>query len=371
MTRAALTKLFILVILAFIICLPEFFTLYKVSKVHFLCLPYRPCERGEQVKTGENGKIRNADSRGKDMCDPSQSPEQWWEACGIRTDPVSNGSDGGSERSWFWCKTDVDMGELDRNLSFSALRIHFEVSMELHLRDAETLNVTLYGLGNHSSLHFDSPEEEEEEEDEEDEEHRDKKADEGKKKAFYCCLPSTPISTSANGSRCLLQFANQTDLTATARKELPWKRTQKDEWRCMIRVLWLVLLFVLLLTIVTSVFGQIYGRKHSSRRSKVNFYGYHFTGDKFNDGATHTDVIIPKDLLTTEMILDSDTDQSWSVLPPIREVDSQDNIETLLDGNTDQCFSANLHHRNHPPLPASQRTRHRSTDMDLKYSGDK
>ncbi|KAM9362780.1 uncharacterized protein ABDE67_010025 [Symphorus nematophorus] len=346
MTRAALTKLLILVILAFIICLPEFFTLYKASKVNFLCLPYRPCERGNQVKkTGENQKIGNGEIRRRDMCDPSQTleHEKWEQACtqedqSNMTDPVSD-----PEESWFMCETDMDMAELQRNISDSALKVYFEVSVTLQLKDAETLNLTLYGLSNHSSLNLHPPEEEEEEEEEE-----KKKDDEGQRKAFYCCLPAPPTSESANQSRCLLWFANQTVLTAIPKEKLPWKRTEKDEWRCMFRVVWLVLLCVVLLTIVTTVLGQVYWGKCSCKKPKVHPVGYNFTDQQLNDGEKHTHIITPRG-----MILRSDASRSWSELSAIEEVDSQDDIETLLNGNDDQCYTANLHHRSHPSSSSS------------------
>ncbi|XP_031141877.2 uncharacterized protein LOC116040553 isoform X1 [Sander lucioperca] len=352
MTRAALTKLLILVILAFIICLPEFFTLYRVSKVNFLCLSYRPCEQENPIKKGGNGKIGNAEIRRKNMCDPSQTPEseKWEQECmkehqSNTTDPELDSSRGGEdpEKSWFMCKTDVNIAELQSNTSSSVVKVHLEVSVELQLKDAESLSLTLYGSSNHSSLHLHSPEEEKEEED-----------DEGQRKAFYCCLPVLPTSGSANQSRCLLWLANQTLLTETAKKKLPWKRTQKgwcqdenarsvcDEWQCVFRVLWLALLCVVMLTIVTTVFGQIYWKRRSCKNPKVHHVGYDITGQQLNDGE-HTEIIIPKG-----MILHSYGSRPKSGLTPIQEVDAQDEIETLLDGNVDHCYTANhLHHRIH------------------------
>lgn len=268
MTRAALTKLFILVILAFIICLPEFFTLYKASTVNFLCLPFQPCERGNQVK------ISDTEIRRKDMCDPWQTPEheKWEKACtqenqSSMIDPASDTRRGGEdpEKSWFICETDVNIAKLHRNRSSSALKLHFEVSVELQFRDAETLNLTLYGLSNDNSLHLHPPEEEEEEEEE-----RKKSDDEGQRKAFYCCFPTPSSSESANQSRCVLWLTNQTVLTAIAKERLPWKRTLKDEWRCVFRVLWLALLCVVLLTIVTTVLGQIYWGRGSSSKTNTH-----------------------------------------------------------------------------------------------------
>ncbi|XP_042341008.1 uncharacterized protein si:dkey-192k22.2 [Plectropomus leopardus] len=231
MTRVALAKLLILVILAFIICLPEFFTLYKVLKVNFLCLPYRPCERGNQMKKGGNGKLGDAEIRRKDMCVPLQTSkgDKWEQDCTQEhqrntTDHESDSrrADEDPAKSWFMCETDMDMAELHSNISSSAAEVHLEVSVELQLRDEETLNLTLYGRNNQSFLHLHPPEEGEEEE--------DKKDDEGQRTAFYCCLPVPPTSESANQSRCLLWLANQTVLTATAKEKLPWKRTQKG--RC-------------------------------------------------------------------------------------------------------------------------------------------
>lgn len=89
--------------------------------------------------------------------------------------------------------------------------------MELRLDNAKTLNLTLYGHSNYSSLDLHPPEEED----------KDKRKDDEGQKAFYCCLPVLPTSESANQSRCLLWLANQTVSTATAKEKLPWKRTQK------------------------------------------------------------------------------------------------------------------------------------------------
>lgn len=343
MTRAALVKLLILVILAFIICLPEFFTLYKVLKVKFLCFPYRPCERGNQVTKGENGKLGGAESRRKDICVPSQTPgsEKWEQACteelqNNTTDPESDYKRGEAdpEKSWFMCETDMDMTEIQSNISSSALKVHLEMSVELQLRDAETLNLTLYSRSNHSSLHLHPPEEGEEEEEKE----RD---DEGQRKAFYCCLPVPPTSESANQSRCLLWLANQTVLTATAKERLLWKR--KDEWQCMFRVIWLALLCLVMLTIVTTVLGQIYFRGHLCKKPKVQTIGYNITGQQLNDGEKHSEIIFSKG-----MIPQAYESRPWSGLSPIQEVDTQDEIETLLDGNVDHCYTAHLHHRCHP-----------------------
>ncbi|KAG7241302.1 hypothetical protein INR49_025820 [Caranx melampygus] len=199
-------------------------------KVNFYCLPYQPCERG-------NGKIGDAGTRRKDMCDPSQMAEQekWKQACtqGKQSNMAhpaaeSEREDDDSERSWFLCKTDMDVAEL-HNISSS------------------------------------------------------------------------------------------------------------DEWRCMLRVVWLALLFVVLLTVVTTVLGQIYSERRS-RKKPTGSPAYSPAAQTSNDGKRSRGIVIPNELA------------------PIEEVDSEEGIETLLDGNFNHDYTANLHHRGHEC----------STDMDLK-----
>lgn len=80
------------------------------------------------MKTGENGRIEDAEIRRKKMCDPSQTPERekWEEGCMQEnqsniTDPVSDFWRGSEdpEKSWFICETDTNMTELHRNISSS------------------------------------------------------------------------------------------------------------------------------------------------------------------------------------------------------------------------------------------------------------
>ncbi|XP_074520393.1 uncharacterized protein LOC141785786 [Halichoeres trimaculatus] len=338
MTRAAVAKLLILVILAFIICLPEFFTLKRASKVSFLCLPYRPCERGIQVKRGVNGKIGKTKIRHEERCDPS--PEKWEQACGKESqsttaDPGRSGED--LEKSWFMCETDMDMLELQSNISSSGLKVYFEVSVELQLRHEQTLNLTLFGHSNLSSLHLLPPEEQEEE------------GNDRQLKAFYCCLPVLPKPRSTTQSRCLLWLSSQTVLNLTAKEGVPWERTVKGEWGCVLRVLWLALLCVVLLAVVTTVIGQIYSKTNSGRSVQGQPVRYSFTGQQLRGAEKHAESITPTGM-TPHL------HGSWSRpgLSPIQEVDHQVDRETLLEGNIDSCYTVNLHHRGHPSTSEEQ-----------------
>lgn len=338
MTRAALTKLLLLVILAFIVCLPEFFTLYRASKVNFLCLPYRPLERGNKVKRGGDEKIRNTENRREDKCNPSQiqAHEKWKQACEYenqRNATEFQRSDEYPDKSLFMCETDLDMSTLQSNISSSGLKVHFEVSVELQLRRERSLNLTLYSHNNLSSLHLHPYEEEEEEKGDD---------DEGQLMAFYCCIPLLPNST--NQSRCLLWFSNQTVLELSTKKELQEKRIPKDKWQCLLMALWLALLCIVLLTVVLTVHGQIYRERSICKTLKMQPVSYNINGQHLNDDVRkHAEDILPKGT-----ILHPYSPQPWPGLSPIQEVDVQDDAETLLDGNIDNIYTVNLHHRGHP-----------------------
>ncbi|XP_041838631.1 uncharacterized protein LOC121638150 [Melanotaenia boesemani] len=344
MTKAVLTKFLLLVILTFIICIPEFFTLYRVSKVNFLCSPYQPCEQGNQVKMEGDGRPGITDNKGKDICAPSLTlhDEKWKRICtqedkNSLTDSApetwSVGDD--PKMNWFMCDADNDMEELLSRISSSAL--YLEVSVKLQLNPTETLNLTLYGRSN-NSLNLHLPEEEEGEMGD----------DERQKEALYCCFSLLPTSESTNQSQCLLWFTNQTVLNETAKEKLPWKRTQNDEWRCMFRVIWLALMCVVLLTVAATLIKEIYRGKCCSKKCKTQPTDYNFTSQQIKDGGKQTYISTSKDTAHKSYGF-----QFWSRLPPIQEAESQEDIETLPDGNVDHSYTAHLHHRSHPP--ASQR----------------
>lgn len=84
-----------------------------------------------------------------------------------------------------------------------SVALYVQVSLELRLRDAEALNVTLWGLSNHSSLHLHPPEGAEEQ-------RWEVKEAGGETGAFYCCYPGA-----TSKGLCLLRLFNQTALRGT------------------------------------------------------------------------------------------------------------------------------------------------------------
>lgn len=92
--------------------------------------------------------------------------------------------------------------------------LQLEVSLELQFKDVESLNLTLWGLRNHNSLHLHPPKEEDEDKGWNVEEG-------GKVKAFYCCCPAPVSSESTTQSHCLLWLPNQTALRGAAHHQPP------------------------------------------------------------------------------------------------------------------------------------------------------
>ncbi|XP_056136176.1 uncharacterized protein LOC130112726 [Lampris incognitus] len=361
MTKAALTKVFVLVILAFIICLPEFFTFYRVSKVNFLCTPYQHSEELNPARNGETAGAREEAEltrRGEfDPCLTLESGNQ--KPFGTRRNwskgmEVGSNSGGRSDPGvgWFACETDVDMMDLNNDSLLPGLKVTTEVSVVVHVGgEGSSLHLKLYGQVPHSSLHIHPPGERAEEEDhEEDQVQRD----------FYCCLPVPPTPETTNHSRCLLRLSNETLFTSTERATPPLRLESKGEWWCVFRVLWLALLCVVLLIVITAVLGQVYRQRRGGIKKPEVFQvrGYRASppsngsGPSFggHPGEMCTEMIKPKG--KARGFLES---HCGLALFPIEEVELSDLSDTVLDGETGchSCdvtgdYNPKLHHRGHP-----------------------
>ncbi|XP_023812300.2 uncharacterized protein LOC101170901 [Oryzias latipes] len=335
MTRVAVIKILLLVILAFILCLPEFFTLHKVLKVNFQCLSYRLCEEGSQVKEWRNGGPRNAEDETEDICDPLSTSvhEDWMHICQQNNqssllDLALKSWNSDPKTGWIMCETDRNMQVLHLN-STSDVELLLEVSLELQLSQTENLSLTLYGHSNQSFLKLHLPEER----------GVDGGNDEGQREVFHCCLPLLPTSKSSSQSRCLLWLANQTLLNGTAKEKLPWKRMQTDEWRCVYRAIWLALLCVVLLICLIAVIGQIPKVIRLKKKPKVQSSDYNSTNLRLNGVNQQT---------KTTTFADIQSNPFWPLfgLSPIPEDIIQ---EDLMYEDADHSYTGNLHHRGHQP----------------------
>ncbi|XP_023189093.1 uncharacterized protein LOC111608539 isoform X1 [Xiphophorus maculatus] len=329
MARAAVTKLLLLVFLAFIICLPELFRIYSVSKVNFHCLPHRPYEPMHQERKGGNVQpIKGKDKR-KAICNPTSSPEleQLEQICtqeakrnAAGLHPETQKVQGDSRSDLFMCETDKNMEELHSNLSSPVLVVLLEVSVVFQVNDTEAVNHTLFGYSGQRSLYLQPPEEED-------------KANQ--EQAFYCCLPLIQSSNSANQSRCLLWLANQTVLTGTETERLSWK--QADRGWCSYRWIFLVLLCVVFLIVVTTVFGKIYLGTRLNNKTIVHHIEYQPPNRQLKETAYH----LNRRQSWPETTYRLNRLRSWTGLSPIIEIESRENIETLLNGNPLSCYTEN------------------------------
>ncbi|XP_064859544.1 uncharacterized protein LOC135561729 isoform X1 [Oncorhynchus nerka] len=220
MTREALIKLFILILLAFIICLPEFFTSHR-ARVNFHCVTFDPCG-DQEVPT---------------QCDPGLTPAGQNSNRSGEEKPVCNNGRTGSGVSWLLCDTETDPPALRGNASLSGRRVSLSVL-------SEGGNVTLYGL---------LTEEQEEGEEEE-------------QGFIYCCFQTPPLSIPTNHSQCLLHLHTQGTNQTAVKSDLPWTQPPRSEWLCVFRVAWLVLVVVVMLTVLTTVLGLIYWRTRCCRK---------------------------------------------------------------------------------------------------------
>ncbi|XP_057700491.1 uncharacterized protein LOC130920945 isoform X2 [Corythoichthys intestinalis] len=316
MTRTTATKLLLLVIFIFIICLPDFFSLYRVSKFNFICLPCNPHKR---MKNRENGRSADAEVRRKTSCDPLHIP--WQEACDESdADSSQTQDDTGSEdprRLFYRCEAQGSGTELHSNSSGSA-KIHIEMLLKLQLGDANFLNLTLYGHTNSSSLQLHPHEEETD--------------DGGHGVASYCCHQVSLTSERSNHIVCLVRLSNHTFSTAAVNKNL---RQTQDEWSGMFRILWLVLLCVVLLTLTLALIRQVKRSGHCKKGHPV-------------DHGVNGQQLKGRNLHSYEPRL------TWSGLSPIEEVEVIDDAETVPEGHVDYSYvTANLHHR--PTLTLPQR----------------
>lgn len=101
---------------------------------------------------------------------------------------------------------------LTSSFLFSAQSDYLEVWLDLHLNNTESMNLTLFGRYNPSTLQLHLSDDEGDGDGGED--------DEGPREVSLYCLPSLDT---ANPSHCLLWLSRQT--LAGAKAGLPWKRT--------------------------------------------------------------------------------------------------------------------------------------------------
>ncbi|XP_077574472.1 uncharacterized protein LOC144197750 [Stigmatopora nigra] len=297
MTRTIVTKPLLLMIFIFIICLPDWFTLYPASKLNIFCLP---CKWDQRVKDRENWSADMEMGR-------KTSYDSLRKACGER---IANSSLR-QDKMWiedpgtriYMCETQGSVPELHGNNSCSEAKIDIEILMKLQHGDADTLKLTLYGHTNSSSLQLHPLE--------------DETDDGGQSVVIYCCHQAPLTSETSNYIVCLVRLWNHTISNAAEKKELG--QTQ-DEWSGMLRILWLVLLSVALLSLTLALIRQM---KRSGTCKKVLPHGHGVNRHQIKGQKTQSHREAGRNGLT------------WSGLPSIEEVEVIDDPEIVPDGHVD------------------------------------
>ncbi|XP_072319731.1 uncharacterized protein [Eucyclogobius newberryi] len=273
MTRVALTKLGVLVILTFIMCLPEFFIMNRELRASLLCVRPPLCD---EESGGPHGDSSSSSSSSSSTC--GEHWEQMRAAADQRNMTQADGS-------CFVCRAEVNAAGLDHNSSSPAETVSMEVLATLWQSNNASADITLLGRYNRSSRYLRFP---------------DVEGGGGGEPgdSFLYCPP--PVEA-ANHSCCLLRLSART----FARGGLPWKRSAEDEWRCVLWVVWLFLLGVLLLLIIITLTSIAEGRGRCSGK---------------------TILLLHLEKNCTSSNVDKESPYSWSALSSIEEEDSSDDV---------------------------------------------
>ncbi|KAJ8410981.1 hypothetical protein AAFF_G00180160 [Aldrovandia affinis] len=113
MTCAAFTKLLVLVLVAFIMCLPEFFTSHRERTIDFSCFLLRPCL--ENMSQWDNiSQTQQVRDRGGGPYGGCANISTHGSACVVTANRTHSSID------WFLCETEADLRSLRRSTSWSA-----------------------------------------------------------------------------------------------------------------------------------------------------------------------------------------------------------------------------------------------------------
>ncbi|KAJ8000475.1 hypothetical protein DPEC_G00180500 [Dallia pectoralis] len=165
MTRSDLSKLFILVIVVIIICLPDILR----PGVNFRCITFDPCRHQEVTS----------------LCDHRHTPVEQKPVCTDNpSDTWYNVTD--SKTIWFLCHTEADLSGLYGNTSMSGKRASISVVWV-----EGNATITLNGILT-----------------EERKERDDKRNKEGQA-GIYCCLQTSLPSAPTNSNQCLIHIYTQ------------------------------------------------------------------------------------------------------------------------------------------------------------------
>ncbi|MCI4395081.1 hypothetical protein PGIGA_G00176220 [Pangasianodon gigas] len=269
MTKATIAKLTLLIFLAFIVCLPEFFP-SEVLQVQFLCAPFDPCgpNSGRDHHDGQVYEMYGNASITRPRCEPQNATNQ-----------------DEAVKEWFVCETHADLRSLGDNASSS--EVDMEVIVTLQITAPPRLqNVTLNGHFNRSGLHIEK---------------------QHNITLFSCCIQNnstqqnkdkTPQSSSSNQNSVSRKpntsepgifSAGSPDVTSSEGKNFSSNHThqsnrshclfhakdiqsmssKKARWWSVSTVVWLVLVLMVVILVFLGVRDQVVKNRHSDKKKVI------------------------------------------------------------------------------------------------------
>ncbi|KAJ8336033.1 hypothetical protein SKAU_G00393760 [Synaphobranchus kaupii] len=223
MTRVAFAKLLVVMLMAFIICLPEFFTSDQALSADFSCLPIRLCmeNTGQRPDKSQTQQARDV---GRGPCVNIST----YEGTANRTP---------SSIEWFLCETEMDLRSLQCNASRSEV-----IELSLAIRNTRRFPRVVTSTGPVI--------------------HRLFAASEVAQQLFlYCgnCTArenTTAAATRPSRSCCILRAlgTNSTEFNTS----IPWTRALEESWCSGKRGLWLALVLIVIALVVGSVLNEVY-----------------------------------------------------------------------------------------------------------------
>ncbi|KAG9342446.1 hypothetical protein JZ751_016448 [Albula glossodonta] len=241
MSHAAFIKILVLVLVAFIMCLPEFFTSHQ--EIEFSCLqlhPY-PEDMGRRGNSSQTQQVRDAGGGACRGCANISTEEP---ACR----GLQNMAHPGME--WYCCRTEMGLSSLRRSISLSGAGI--KMSLVVHKMWPLPDVVTSAGLLTIRWL-LATPE--------------------VMQQVSQCCIDCAAQNDTANAaatsnrSCCILraQWTNSTNLNAS----LPQANALEVNWFSGQRAVWLALILIVIFLVLGSVVYEVYWKTHCHARKNM------------------------------------------------------------------------------------------------------
>nr|XP_015200887.1 PREDICTED: transmembrane protein 156 [Lepisosteus oculatus] len=240
MTKAALAKLLILILVVLVMCLPEFFTAPEGVKISFTCTAMCPSSDDEmQQLIFLNISQTHLKETILEVCTSFLNMSSERETFERR----ESGTPDDLQSAWFICETESDLHTMYQSISASGSPARG--SLLNPEPGSVTQAVTVTRCLNTSLCHG---------------------VDTGQSAFYFLTEDLSSQRTqppSSNHTYCIayMEGKNITDMNATVHVN-----TMYDDWSCKVRIFWLTLILTVVLLVLTVVLCQIYWKTRTCRR---------------------------------------------------------------------------------------------------------